>query len=130
MGWHRFERLGHHLGDLVVPNLARGARTRFIVETIQALPGKSPAPCPNCQPRNTQLFGNRTIVKAVGCQEHDLGPHRISPANLAAPHPLSQLLTLAIGQYNLNRHAARHLRLRINSMDRRNHDARSMPRNF
>ncbi len=46
MGWHGFERLGHHLGDLVVPNLARGAWTRFIVETIQAKTGSVGVPPP------------------------------------------------------------------------------------
>jgi len=109
MGRNRLKRLGHHLGDLVVPDLARRARTRLIVETIQALPGKSPPPCPNRQPRDTQFFSDRAIVEPVGRQEHDLSAHRIGPSNLAAPHSLSQFLTLAISEYNLYRLAACHL---------------------
>jgi hypothetical protein len=60
---HRLKRLRHDLGDFVVANLARGARTRLVIKPVAALFGEPPAPGPDRQPRYVELFRSRAVVQ-------------------------------------------------------------------
>jgi hypothetical protein len=58
----RFERLRYHIGDLVVPDFAPRAATRLVIEAIEALRGKSLAPCQNRPPGDADLVRDGAIV--------------------------------------------------------------------
>lgn len=84
---HRFKSLRHHIGDLVVPDLARRAATRLVIEAIEALRGKSLAPCQNRHPGDADLVRDGAIVQTIGRQKDNLGAQRIRSRDLATSHP-------------------------------------------
>jgi len=62
---NRLQRRGHHLGDLVVADLAGRAGSRLVIKPIKALVGKPPAPGPDGQPGEVKLLGNRRVAQSV-----------------------------------------------------------------
>ncbi len=115
---HCFKRLRHHIGDLVVPDLARRATTRLVIETIQALCGKPLAPSQNSHPGGADLVGDGAIVQTICRQKDNLGTHRICTRDLATPHPRFQLAALSLAENDFHRSRPGHRSLRIMQMQR------------
>ncbi len=107
---HRLQGGRHHLGNLVVADLARRARPGFVKQPIQT-PGRKPlAPACHRDPRRAEPLGDCQIGQAFVRQQHDLRPNRIAARRLAASHPRLKLRPLTISQLDPDRAASRHLR--------------------
>src|SRR5579863_2623911 len=110
---HCFKGLRHNIGNLVVPDLAWRATTRFVIETIQALGSKPLAPRQNSHPGGPDLVGDGAIIQTVSRQKNNLGAHRIRPRDLATPHPRFQLAPLPLAENDFYRSRPGHRSLRI-----------------
>ena len=116
---HRLQRPRHHLGDLVVADLARRAGPRLIVEPAEPPLGKAGTPQADGPSRDAQLLGDRQITQTVRRQKHDPRPPRRPVRRLATPNPPLKLNPLPIAQNNRNRLAARHHCLQIGDPGRK-----------
>ena len=65
---HRLQRPRHHLGDLVVADLARRAGPRLIVEPAEPPLGKAGTPQADGPSRDAQLLGDRQITQTVAAK--------------------------------------------------------------
>jgi hypothetical protein len=84
VGRQRLQRLGHHLGDLLISDFARRTATRLVIKAIETLVREPFSPESGRQSRDAEFIRDRAIVHTVGRQQHDLGPQRIRASNLAA----------------------------------------------
>jgi hypothetical protein len=67
----RLERLANDLSDLVVADLARRARTEFVVETIDATLREPPSPLAHCVGRSLHPQRNVFVLQPLRRQQND-----------------------------------------------------------
>ena len=127
---HRLQRRRHHLGDLLVADLARSTRAGLIDQAVQAAGRKPPAPRRHRDTRDPEPLRDRQIGHAVRRQQHDLRPHRIRPSDLPSTCPRLQFAPLGVVQLNPDRSAPPHARLPDPKRPSGNHSTSNMASYF
>jgi hypothetical protein len=88
----------HHIGNLVVPNFARRAATRLVIEAVEALRGKPSAPYQDRHPRDADFVCDSAVVQTIGRQKDNRGARRIGPRDLATPRSRLQLASFCLAE--------------------------------
>jgi hypothetical protein len=90
-GGHRLQRRRHHLGDLLVADLARRSGTGLVGQTVQAVRGESLAPSRHGEAADPEPLGDGDVGHAIRREQHDLGAQRVAARGLPPPRPSLQL---------------------------------------
>src|SRR5215471_7097047 len=99
VGGHRFQRLGHDLFNSLIANLAGGANSRLIQQTIYPrLPKPLPPFARSCA-GNAQFLSDLGVAQAARAVEHNASTHRQGLGGLRSPRYRSQLLAVVITDF-------------------------------
>src|SRR5258708_25266449 len=104
--WRRLQGQPDRLGDLVIADLARPARTGLVQKSVQALLGKSPAPFADCVLDSARAFGDRLVFQPVRRQQDDLRALRQALCWAPAPRQSLKPAALLLAQLNQPRQSA------------------------
>src|SRR5215831_18578188 len=74
--WHRFQRLGYDLFNLLIRDLPRRAYPRLIRQAIQSELPKSFPPLANGRTSNMQFSGDFRVAHPLPTGKHDASTHR------------------------------------------------------
>src|SRR5215471_13614650 len=96
VGGHRFQRLGHDLFNSLIANLAGGANSRLIQQTIYPRLPKPLPPFAHSCAGNTQFLSDLGVAQAARAVEHNASTHRQGLGGLWSPRYRSQLLAVVI----------------------------------
>jgi hypothetical protein len=89
-----FQRARQHLLDLLVAQLARSSRTRFVQQTVKTLIDKPLPPFARRRQRATLPASDLRVAQPIGGQKHDPRAHRQCLRRLRSSRPRLQLLAL------------------------------------
>jgi hypothetical protein len=95
------ERLDDHPLDISVADRARLARTRLVMQTVEATPSEPAAPLANRRAAAAQPRRDLLARLAVGRRQHDPAAQRQRLRALRTPRPALQHLPLLVAQHNL-----------------------------
>lgn len=99
----RLKRFADRARDLVISDLARRARPWLVIKTVQAVLGKTIAPCAHRVLADPERLGDLLVQETIGRRQHNACPicKRLWRAVLARQCYQSPLLRLI--QHNCNR---------------------------
>jgi hypothetical protein len=102
VGRPRFQRHANRLRDLLIANLARGARARLIVKTVKMMNRKSTPPLPHCVFAGVDLVANGLVLQTVRSRKDDPRSSRQSLPRLLRTSQTQKLNPLSLAQCDRN----------------------------
>src|SRR5437660_10173576 len=81
------QRLDKHPLDIIITDRARRARTRFIVQAIEATIDETPTPLPDRGPIHSETLGDLDVVTALRTRQHDPTSQTPTPARCSDAAP-------------------------------------------
>src|SRR5438105_349267 len=92
------QRLDKHPLDIIITDRSRRARTRFIVQAIEATIDETPTPLPDRGPIHSETLGDLDVVTALRTRQHDPTSQRQRLRGARTPRPTRQRLVLLVGK--------------------------------